>query len=98
MLANVATNMVVRRTVRGLVPALLRTNVAILFAILYFDNAAAIVKPPKSNIITGVHIAEKMYEVAALESNRCLVVSDFGTRSNTTRKGTRREVTKSGIA
>jgi hypothetical protein len=56
MLANMATNMLVRRTVRGFVPALLRTKVAIILAILYFDRAAAMVKPPSSSIITGVHI------------------------------------------
>jgi hypothetical protein len=60
MLANVATNIVVRSTVRGVVPALLRTKVAIRFAMLYFDRAAAIVNPPSSNIMTGVHIAPKM--------------------------------------
>jgi hypothetical protein len=59
MLANMATNMFVRRTVLGLVPALLKTNVAIIFAILYLDNAAAIVKPPRSNMMTGVHMAAK---------------------------------------
>jgi hypothetical protein len=57
MLANMATNMFVSKTVLGLVPALLRTMVAIIFAILYFDRAAAIVKPPRRSIITGVHIA-----------------------------------------
>jgi hypothetical protein len=60
MLIKVATNIVVRRTVRGVVPALLRTNVAIRFAMLYFERAAAIANPPNSNMITGVHIAEKM--------------------------------------
>lgn len=57
ILANMATNMLVRRTVRGFVPALLKTNVAIIFAILYLESAAAIVKPPKSSMMTGVHIA-----------------------------------------
>lgn len=59
MLANIATNMFVRSTVLGFVPALLSTKVAIIFAMLYFDSAAAIVKPPSKSIITGVHIAEK---------------------------------------
>jgi hypothetical protein len=60
MLANIATPMLVSNTVRGFVPALLSTNVAIIFAMLYFDNAAAIVKPPSSSIMTGVHMAAKM--------------------------------------
>lgn len=59
MLANMATNMLVNNTFLGLVPALLRTKVAIIFAMLYLDNAAAIVKPPRRSIITGVHIAAK---------------------------------------
>ena len=59
MLANIATNMLVRRTVLGFVPALLRTKVAIIFAMLYLDNAAAMVKPPRRSMMTGVHIAEK---------------------------------------
>jgi hypothetical protein len=59
ILANIATNMFVRSTVLGFVPALLKTNVAIIFAILYLDSAAAIVKPPRSNMMTGVHMAAK---------------------------------------
>lgn len=70
MLANAATNMLVTKTVLGLVPALLRTNVAILFAISYLDRAAATVKPPRRSMMTGVHMAEKMYFVAALGSSR----------------------------
>jgi len=57
MLANMATNMLVKSTFLGLVPALLKTKVAIIFAMLYLDNAAAIVKPPRRSMITGVHIA-----------------------------------------
>jgi hypothetical protein len=45
MLAKAATNMFVTSTTRGFVPALLSTKVAILFAISYFDSAAAIAKP-----------------------------------------------------
>jgi hypothetical protein len=59
MLANMATNMFVRRTVRGFVPALLRTKVAIILAMLYLDRAAAMVKPPSRSMMTGVHMAEK---------------------------------------
>lgn len=70
ILAKAATNMFVTNTVRGRVPALLNTNVAIRFAMSYFDNAAAIVKPPSSSMMTGVHMAEKMYFVAALASRR----------------------------
>jgi hypothetical protein len=59
ILANMATNMLTTRTVLGFVPALLRTKVAIILAMLYFDSAAAIVKPPSSSMMTGVHMAEK---------------------------------------
>lgn len=59
MLANMATNMLVMSTVLGLVPALLRTKVAIILAMLYLDRAAAMVKPPSKSMITGVHMAEK---------------------------------------
>lgn len=70
ILANMATNILTNSTVLGLVPALLRTSVAIILAILYFDSAAAIVKPPNSNMMTGVHIAEKTYDAAAFDSRR----------------------------
>lgn len=60
MLANAATNILVNKTVLGLVPALLRTNVAIRFAMSYFESAAAMVKPPRRSMMTGVHIAAKI--------------------------------------
>lgn len=60
ILANAATNIFVTRTVRGRVPALLSTKVAILLAISYFDNAAAMANPPRSSMMTGVHIAAKI--------------------------------------
>lgn len=99
ILANAATNMLVIKTVRGRVPALLRTNVAILLAISYLESAAATVKPPSNSIITGVHIAEKMYFVAALASSRCRgLSSDRTTLRTTDRKGINSAVTKSGMA
>jgi hypothetical protein len=70
ILANAATNMLVTRTVRGLVPALLRTKVAILFAMSYLDSAAATVKPPRRSMITGVHIAAKIYWAALSDPSR----------------------------
>lgn len=70
ILAIMATNMLVTRTVRGRVPALLRTKVANSLAIWYFDSAAAMVNPPSSNMITGVHMAAKTYFVALLGLNR----------------------------
>ena len=98
MLAKAATNMLVTSTVRGLVPALLRTNVAIRFAMSYFDSAAAIVKPPRRSIITGVHMAAKMYFVAALASSRtCGLSSDLTTLRITQRNGISRDVTNRGI-
>lgn len=60
MLANIETNMLVSKTLRGLVPALLSTKVASIFAMLYLDRAAAMVKPPSSSMITGVHMAPNM--------------------------------------
>lgn len=65
ILANAATNIFVTSTVLGLVPALLNTRVAILFAMSYLDRAAATVNPPSKSMMTGVHIAEKIYFVAA---------------------------------
>lgn len=59
ILANIATNMLTSRTVLGFVPALLSTRVAIIFAMLYLESAAAMVKPPSNSIMTGVHMAEK---------------------------------------
>ena len=60
ILANVATPILVSSTVLGFVPALDSTNVAIILAMLYLLNAAAIVKPPSRSMMTGVHIAAKM--------------------------------------
>jgi hypothetical protein len=98
MLAKAATNMFVTSTVRGFVPALLRTNVAILFAMSYLDNAAAIVKPPRRSMITGVHIAAKMYLVASFVlSRRCNLSSERTTLNTTHRNGTRSDVTNRGI-
>lgn len=70
MLAIMATNMLATRTVRGLVPALLRTKVAISLAIWYFDSAAAMVKPPSRSMMTGVHMAAKTYPVASFGASR----------------------------
>ena len=64
MLRIMATNMFVISTVRGLVPALLRTNVARNLAIWNLERAAAIVKPPSNNMITGVHMEAKIYLAA----------------------------------
>jgi tetratricopeptide (TPR) repeat protein len=46
ILANMATNMLRSKTVRDFVPALLRTRVDIIFAILYFERAV-VVKPAR---------------------------------------------------
>lgn len=98
MLAKAATNMLVIKTVRGFVPALLKTNVAIRFAMSYFESAAATVKPPSSSKMTGVHIAETMYLVASGALKRLWGVSSERTTLNTTHKnGMRRDVTKRGI-
>lgn len=70
MLRIKATNMLVINTVRGLVPALLRTSVARNFAIWNFERAAAIVKPPKRSMMTGVHIEAKTYLAASGGLNR----------------------------
>lgn len=70
ILKNMLTNMFVTRTTRGLVPALLRTKVAIRRAMSYLDNAAAIVNPPSRSMITGVHIDAKTTLVAVSGSKR----------------------------
>ena len=97
ILANMATNMLVTSTVLGLVPALLNTKVAIILAMLYLDKAAAMVKPPKRSMMTGVHMAAKTYPAAGLVSRRLPVSSLRTTRRVTARKGMMSEVTKSGI-
>jgi len=98
MLRIIATNKFVIRTVRGRVPALLRTKVAIIFAMWNLDNAAAMVKPPSSSMITGVHIEAKMYFAASAGSSRgCGFWSDLTIWSTTTNKGTRSAVTKRGM-
>ena len=93
-----AMNMLVRRTTRGFVPALLRTNTAIRLATLYFESAAAMVKPPSRSMITGVHIALKTNDAASFVSSRVFVSGSRTTLRMTTRKGTRSEVTNRGMA
>jgi hypothetical protein len=98
MLDTMVTSMLVNRTVRGRVPALLSTTVDRILAIWYFERAAAMVKPPSNSIITGVHMAEKMYTVAAFASRRRRgSSSEQAMRSTTTRNGTKSDVTKRGI-
>ena len=98
ILAKAATNMLVTRTVLGLVPALLSTKVAIRLAMSYFDRAAATVKPPRRSIMTGVHIAAKMYLVAAFAFSRMWGLSSERTTLKIThRKGIIKDVTKRGI-
>ena len=70
MLRIIATNILVIRTVRGLVPALLSTRVAIILAMWNLERAAAMVKPPSSSMMTGVHIDANTYLVAAFGSSR----------------------------
>lgn len=70
MLSIIATNILVIKTVLGLVPALLRTNVAIILAMWNLERAAAIVKPPSRSMMTGVHMAAKIYFVASLGAIR----------------------------
>jgi hypothetical protein len=45
-------------------------SVARRLSILHLDRAAARVKPPRSSIITGDHMAEKMADVASFEERR----------------------------
>lgn len=98
ILANAATNMFVTKTVRGLVPALLKTQVAIRFAISYLESAAATVKPPRSSMITGDHMAGKMNFAASEAESLLSDPTDEGkTLKITHRNGTIREVTKSGM-
>ena len=98
MLAIIPTNMLTSNTVRGLVPALLKTKVAMSFAMEYLERAAAIVKPPNSNIMTGVHMEAKTYLVASFGPNRLYGFwSDRTICNTTTRKGTSSDVTNSGM-
>lgn len=97
MLANAATNMLVTSTVRGRVPALLKTKVAILFAMSYLERAAATVKPPRRSIITGFHIEANIYVAALLALILRWVVSSRTTLRTTQRKGIISAVTNNGI-
>lgn len=98
ILAKAATNMFVTKTVRGRVPALLRTQVAIRFAMSYLESAAATVKPPRSSIITGDHMAGKM-NFAASEADNLLSepTVEGKTLRITHRNGTIKDVTKRGM-
>jgi hypothetical protein len=98
MLAIMATNMFMRRTLRALVPAFERMYVAIDCAMSNFDRAAAMVNPPRRSMMTGVHIAEKIYFVAAGAGRRTWSLSSVRTtRRRTHSIGTKRDVTKRGI-
>lgn len=99
MLAKVATPMLVSSTVLGLVPALESTKVAIILAMLYLLKAAAMVNPPSSSIMTGVHIDAKTYPAASLLVNRrCGLASSRTTCKTTHKNGTSSDVTNNGIA
>lgn len=98
ILRNMLTNMLVRRTMLGFVPALLKTNIAIRRAMSYFDNAAAIVNPPSRSIMTGVHMDANAKSVACLGPSRSWgSSSDLIIPSKTTKNGIRSDVTNSGI-
>ena len=98
MLRIRATNMLVMSTVRGRVPALLRTSVARYLAIWNLDNAAAMVKPPSRSMMTGVHIDAKTYFAASRGANLvCGFSSSRTTWRTTARNGTNIPVTKRGM-
>ncbi|KAH3673547.1 hypothetical protein WICMUC_003654 [Wickerhamomyces mucosus] len=81
----------------GLVPAFDNIHVDTILAILYFDKAAAKVKPPSNSIITEDHIAPKM-NFDADSGSILLPSSDFNTPKMTIKSGTSNEVTNNGIA
>lgn len=98
--ANAATNILAIKTVLGCVPALLRIRVASRLSMVHLDRAAARVKPPSRSMMTGVHMAEKMAEVASLEPSRLwgwLGVSSRTTVRMTDRKGINNDVTNKGM-
>ena len=97
MLANVATNIFDKSTKLGFVPALDNTKVAMILAIWYLLNAPAIAKPPKSNIITGENMAWNIYLVASCAGSWWWLSSLRKTPKHTANKGTKSEVTNSGI-
>lgn len=98
MLRNMLTNILVKSSIRGCEPALLRTSMAIRRAISYLDKAAATVKPPRRSIMTGVHIDANAAVVASLGPRRLYgFSSEHRTRSTTTRNGTSSDVTKRGM-
>ncbi len=68
------------------------------FAIPYLERAAAMAKPPRRSMITGVHIAEKMYFVAAAAGRRlCCLSSVRRTWRSTHSIGTSNDVTNRGM-
>lgn len=87
------------RTTLGFVPAAFSTLDAVMMSSLVFDRTAAMVKPPSKRPIVGENMTEKMYLVASEAGS--LVSSPFVermSRRTTVKNGTKKLVTKSGIA
>lgn len=98
MLANPAMNMLAKSMFLGFVPARLITFVASILSIECLLSAAAMVKPPSSNIMVGFNICARMNLVASGAVKRLSLPSvDRSTPRVTTRKGTSIEVTKKGM-
>jgi hypothetical protein len=103
ILKKAETHMLAHNTRFGEVPARLRTAELTLRATLYLLKAAAREKPPKTSIMTGENMAEKMNLAASLAGIGCGCASGFvgstgviHTRSVTTRNGINIDVTNSG--
>ena len=94
--ANNATPIIVNKTTEGFVPAFDKIQVEMTLAILYFDKAAAKVKPPNNNKITEFHIVDKMNldeDTASINEPS----SFFNTCNTTIKIGIKSDVTNNGI-
>ena len=95
---NKATDIMANKTLRGLVPANANMKEETTLAMLYFDKAAAKVKPPNKIMMVEDHICDKMYSDAEAASIAPLPWVDFKTLHATTNNGTDMEVTHKGKA
>jgi hypothetical protein len=86
MLAKVAMHMRASKTTLGFDPAALSTLDAVMTSNLVFERTAAMVKPPSKRPMVGENIRSSLPSVVR------------STPSVTVRNGTKKLVTKSGIA
>jgi hypothetical protein len=95
----VAIHIKTSKTTLGFDPAAFKTREAVITSSRVLDKTAAIVNPPSKSPIVGENMTEKIYLVASLAGIRASVPSVVRrTPRVTVRKGTKKLVTKRGIA